>query len=119
MLVSPDYSKDFLFFSFSYFDMVEVVLLQKNVVGLEHPISFFSRALRDAETKYGIMEKHAYALVKALKYFKVYILHSKVIAYVPSAFVKDIVIQPDIDGRRSKWIAKILEFDIVIQIPPN
>jgi hypothetical protein len=28
--------------------------------------------------------------------------------------VKDILIQPDIDGRRSKWIAKILEFDLEI-----
>jgi hypothetical protein len=28
--------------------------------------------------------------------------------------VKDILIQSDIDGRRSKWIAKILEFDLEI-----
>jgi hypothetical protein len=32
-----------------------------------------------------------------------------------SASVKDILIQPDIDGRRSKWIAKILEFDLEIK----
>jgi hypothetical protein len=43
------------------------------------------------------------------------VLHSKVIAYVPSASVKEILIQPDIDGRRSKWIANILEFDIEIK----
>jgi hypothetical protein len=53
--------------------------------------------------------------VKALKAFRVYVLHSKVIAYVPSTSVKDILIQPDIDGRRSKWIAKILEFDLEIK----
>jgi hypothetical protein len=29
--------------------------------------------------------------------------------------VRDILIQPDIDGRRSKWIAKILEFDFEIK----
>jgi hypothetical protein len=61
------------------------------------------------------MEKQAYALVKSLKDFRVYVLHSKVIAYVPSASVKEILIQPDIDGRRSKWIAKILEFDLEIK----
>jgi hypothetical protein len=70
--------------------------------------------LRDAEVKYEIMEKQGYALVKSLKSFRVYVLHSKVIAYVPSASVKDILIQPNIDGRRSKWIAKILEFDLEI-----
>jgi hypothetical protein len=54
-------------------------------------------------------------LVKALKDFRVYVLHSKFIAYVPSASVKEILIHPDIDGRRSKWIAKILEFDLEIK----
>jgi hypothetical protein len=83
--------------------------------GWSKPISFFSRALRDAEVKYDIMEKQAYALVKSLKAFRIYVLHSRVIAYVPSAVVKDILIQPDIDGRRSKWIAKILEFDLEIK----
>jgi len=55
-------------------------------------------------------------LIKALKDFSVYVLHSRVIAYVPSASVKEILIQPNIDGRRSKWIAKILEFDLEIKL---
>jgi hypothetical protein len=71
--------------------------------------------LRDVELWYEIMEKQAYALVKALKDFRVYVLHLKVRAYVPSASVKDILVQPDIDGRRGKWIAKILEFDLEIK----
>jgi hypothetical protein len=115
VLVSPDYSKDFLIFSFASFDTVATVLLQKNVEGLEQPIAFFSRALRDVELKYDIMDKKAYALVKSLKSFRVYVLHSRVIAYVPSAVVKEILIQPDIDGKRSKWIAKLLEFDLEIK----
>jgi len=52
--------------------------------------------------------------VRSLKDFRVYILQSKVIAYVPSTVVKDILTQPDIDGRRSKWISKILEFYLEI-----
>jgi ribonuclease HI len=115
VLVSPDYSKDFIIFSFASFDSVAAVLLQKNDQGQEQPIAFFSKALRDAELRYEIMEKQAYALVKALKAFRVYVLHSKISAYVPSASVKDILIQPDIDGRRGKWIAKILEFDLEIK----
>jgi hypothetical protein len=57
MLISPDYSKDFLIFSFAYFDTITTVLLQKNVEGLQQPINFFSKALRDTEIKYEIMEK--------------------------------------------------------------
>jgi ribonuclease HI len=115
VLISPDYSKDFLIFSFASCDTVAAVLLQKNDQGQEQPIAFYSRALRDAELRYEIMEKQAYALVKALKAFRVYVLHSKIIAYVPSTSVKDILIQPDMDGKRGKWIAKILEFDLEIK----
>jgi hypothetical protein len=92
MLINPDYSKDFLIFSFASFDTVVVVLLQKNAEGLEQPISFFSRALTDEEIKYDSMEKKVYALVKALKDFRVYVFHSKFVACVPSGLVKEILI---------------------------
>jgi hypothetical protein len=46
-LINLDYSKDFLVFSFSSFDTVAAVLLQKNEGGREQPIYFFSKALRD------------------------------------------------------------------------
>ena len=60
------------------------------------------------------MEKQAYALVKALKDFKVYILHFHTIAYVPNIVVKDILSQ-DPDGKRGKWIAMILEYELEIK----
>ena len=90
------------------------VLLQKSPKGQEQPIAFFSKPLRDAPLKYNIMEKQAYALVKALKDFRVYILHSHIIAYVPNIVVKDILSQ-DPDGKRGKWIAVILEYDLEIK----
>jgi hypothetical protein len=57
---------------------------------MEQPIYFFSGALRDFEIRYDIMEKKSYALVKSLKDFRVYVLHSRIIAYVSLAFVKEI-----------------------------
>lgn len=37
------------------------------------------------------------------------------IAYVPSTSVKDVLTQPDVDGRRAKWIAKLIEFNIELK----
>jgi len=71
--------------------------------------------LRDVELRYDIIEKQAYALIKSLKAFRVYILHSKIIAYVPFAAIKDVLTQPDADGRRAKWIAKLIEFNIELK----
>ena len=42
----------------------------------------------------------------------------KVLAYVPSSTVKDVLTQPDIDGKRDKWIAKLIEFDVEVK-PTN
>ena len=75
MLVSPYFDKEFLVFSYDSKHIVVVVLLQKNDQGEEQPIAFFSKMLKDAELNYHIMEKQAYDLIKALKYFRIYILH--------------------------------------------
>ena len=92
-----------------------VVLLEKDDEGLNHPIAFFSKTLRYAEIKYDPIEKQAYALITSLKTFRIYILHAKVLAYVPSATVKDVLTQPDIDGKRAKWISKLIEFDVEVK----
>eukprot|EP00253_Pinus_taeda_P025311 PITA_25311 len=98
LLTSPKFDRDFIIFSFASEHTIVVVLLQKDDLGCEKPIAFFNKALRDAPLKYQIMEKQAYALVKAIKEFKFYILYSHVIAYVPNAVVKDILTQEGIEG---------------------
>jgi hypothetical protein len=61
------------------------------------------------------METKAYDLARVLKSFRVYILHSNIIAYVPNSFIKEILIYLDNDGKRGRWIANILEYDLEIK----
>lgn len=53
-------------------------------------------------------------LIKSLKYFRVFILHSHEVAYIPDVAIKTILIQLESDGRRHKWITKIIEFNLEI-----
>jgi len=115
VLASPDFLKYFLIFLFFSEHTLAAVLLQKNEEGFEQPIAFFSKSLRDVELRYNIMEKQAYTMVKALKAFRTYVLHSKVIAYVPTSSVKDILVQSDSDGKRRGRLAKIQEFNLEIR----
>jgi hypothetical protein len=115
LLASLDFTKDFILFSFASEHTIAGVLLQKDDQNFEKPIAYFSRMLRDSPLRYDIMEKQAYALVKALKDFRMYILHSHVIAYVPNNSVKDILTQPELEGRRGKWIAAMLEYNLEIK----
>ena len=74
-----------------------------------------SKALQNSELNYTTMEKQAYALVKSLKYFRVYIGYSKVVGYVPHPTVKYILGQQDCLGVRGKWVSKIQEYDLEIK----
>lgn len=114
-LISPDYSKEFHIFSFASEETLVAVLLQVDEGGSEHPVAFFSKTLRDAKLRYDSIEKQEYALIKSLKSFRVYIMHSKIIAYVPSAALKDVLTQLDADGRRARWIAKLIEFNVELK----
>ena len=51
VLISPNYTKDFIIFSFASEHTIATVPLQKNNQGFEQPIAFFSKALRDAPLK--------------------------------------------------------------------
>ena len=57
VLTSPQFDRDFIIFYFALEHTIAAVLLQKDDQGCEKPITFFSKALRDASLKYKIMEK--------------------------------------------------------------
>ena len=56
-LISLDYTNSFYIISFASYDTMAPVLLQKDDEGLDHPIAFFRKTLRDAELKYNPIEK--------------------------------------------------------------
>jgi hypothetical protein len=117
VLITLDYSKYFQAFSFASEDTIAGVLLQKNDEGQEQPITFMSKVLHNSELNYTIMEKQAYALVKSLKHFRVYVGYSKIVGYVPHSAMKDILAQQDCSGVKGKWVSKIQEYDL--EIKPN
>lgn len=115
VLTSPNFNRDFIIFSFASRHTIASLLLQKDDQGCEKPISFFSKALRDASINYKIMEKQTFVLVKAIKNFRFYILYSYVIAYEPNFVVKYILTQNGIEEKLGKLIANILEYRIEIK----
>lgn len=56
VLISPDYTKDFILFLFASDHTMAAVLMQKRDQ-IENPISFFSRTIRDVALKYNLIEK--------------------------------------------------------------
>lgn len=114
VFISLEYTRDFIIFSFSSEHTLAMVLM-KNKDRVEKPIDFFIRTIRYAAFRYNIIEKEALALIKALKDFQIYILHSHTIAYVPNMVVKDVLIQTNSEGRRGKWITAMLGYYLEIK----
>lgn len=115
VLISPHYTHDFIIFSFTSKHTMAVMLMQKRDQ-VEQPIAFLSMSIRYATLDYNIIQKQALALIKALKDVRVYILCSHTIEYVRNATVKDVLMQTDSEGRRGKWIATMLEYDLEIKL---
>jgi len=88
VLISLDYTKEFMFFPFASGRTIVAIILHKNDAGYEQPIAFFNKPLRDVELKYHIMEKQAYALVKALKSFREYMLQAQIVSYIMHRYTK-------------------------------
>ena len=57
VLISPDFSKEFLDFTFASENKIVGFFLQKEKQVKEKPIAFFSRTLANSELKYNILEK--------------------------------------------------------------
>jgi hypothetical protein len=115
VLVSPDFDKEFILYSFSSDETIASILTQKNQKLEELPISFMSKTLHDYELNYSIIEKQALSLVKAISHFRTYILSTHIIAYVPHSPVKMLLNQQLREGRWENWLEKLQEYDLEIK----
>jgi hypothetical protein len=115
VLRSPDFSKDFFLYTFASDQSLAAVLTQKDDENNEAPISFMSTNLQGVELNYPAIDKQAYAVYKAVKHFRSYILknHTKVI--VPHPAVRYLFTQQEMGERRGNWMAVIQEFDLDIK----
>ena len=81
VLRSLDFNRDFFLYTFTSDQSLAAVLTQKDDDNNEAPMSFMSTNLQGFELNYPAIDKQAYAVYKAVKHFRSYILknHTKVI----------------------------------------
>eukprot|EP00253_Pinus_taeda_P008335 PITA_08335 len=83
--------------------------------GLINASTTFQRAMDIAFKGLVNVEKQAYAVFKAIKYFRPFLLktHTKVI--VPFPAVRNLLIQKDVGKKRANWITALQEYDLEIK----
>eukprot|EP00253_Pinus_taeda_P010931 PITA_10931 len=82
---------------------------------LEAPVSFFSSNFEGAELNYSEVEKQAFAMYKAIKHYRPFLLknHTKVI--VPFSSVRQLLIQRELGEKRANWVTTLQEYDLEIK----
>jgi hypothetical protein len=100
VLRSPNFNRDFFLYTFASDQSLAAVLTQKDEDNNEAPVSFMSTNIQGDELNYPTIDKQAYAVYKAVKHFRSYILknHTKVI--VPHPAVRSLFTQQEMGERR-------------------
>ena len=98
-LQSPDFNKGFILYTFASNSSLTAVLTQKDTNNDERPISFMSTGLQGTELNYPEIDKQAYAVYKAVKHFRPYILKNHVTVFVPHPAVHALFIQQELGER--------------------
>jgi hypothetical protein len=113
-LMSPDFSQDFTLYTFASDRSYAAVLTQKNSENNEVPIAFMSSAFKGAELNYPAVDRQAYAVFKAVKHFRSYLLKSRTKVIVPYPAVRNLLVQKELGEKRANWVTSLQEYDLEI-----
>ena len=101
-LRSPYFENDFIIYTFSLDNSLARMLIQKEELGDEYPISFMSTGLQGDELNYPAVGKQAYAVFKVVKQFMPYILKNRKNIIVPRLTVQSLFVRKELGDRTTR-----------------
>jgi hypothetical protein len=111
MLKAPKSGSPFRLYIASEDKVIGAVLTQESK-GNEHAITYLSRRLVDAETKYTFIEKLCLCVFYACTRLRYYILSSSCTVLCQTNVIQLILQRPILSGRIGKWAYALIEYDL-------
>lgn len=114
ILKPPDFDKEFMLRTDASNSSMGGVLSQGEI-GVDNPVGFFSKRLDSAQMNYSVIEREMLAIVKAIEYFRVYLLHRRfrlITDHNPLVYIRASVPQ---NSRLMRWRLSLEEYDFYIQ----
>ena len=102
-------NKEFILFTDSSATALGAVLAQFNEENFPCPISFASKKLKDAETRYSATERELLAVVWAINYFKCYLYNNKFTVYTDHAALTNSLKLSNPPSRIGPWLTAIAD----------
>jgi hypothetical protein len=96
-------------------DTVIRAVLTQVTDGKEHVITYLSRCLIDAETRYSFIEKLCLSLFYACSKLRHYLLSSTCIVACQVDVIRHMLHQPILSRRIRKWAYDLIEYDLAYE----
>jgi hypothetical protein len=96
-------------------DVVIGAVLIQITEGKEHIITYLSRCLINAETRYSFIKKLCLSLFYACSKLQHYLLSSTCVIACQAGVIKHMLQQPILSGRIKKWAYALIEYDLAYE----
>jgi hypothetical protein len=114
---APIFGKPLRLYLASNNQAIGALIAQEDNDGVEQPIYYVSRALKDAETRYSGAERSCLALIYASQRLRHYFLAHKVQLMTKSHPIRSLLQRPVLTGRLAQWLLQLSQYEIIAKTP--
>jgi hypothetical protein len=96
---------------------IGALIAQEDGDGVEQPVYYVSRTLKDAESRYSGAERSCLALIYASQRLRHYFLTHKVQLMTKSHPIRSLLQRPVLSGRLAQWLLQLSQYEIIAETP--
>lgn len=98
---------------------IGAVLSQLDEDDADHPVGYYSRQLRGAESRYTVSEQECLAVVEGVKHFRVYLLGAEFTIVTDHSSLVYLEKMKDENGRLARWAMALMPYMYTIVHRPG
>jgi hypothetical protein len=110
---APIFGKPLRLYLASNNQAIGALIAQEDDSGVEQPIYYVSRALKDAESRYSGAEQSCLALIYASQQLRHYFLAHQVQLMTKSHPIRSLLQRPVLSGKLAQWLLQLSQYEII------
>jgi ribonuclease HI len=114
---APIFGKPLRLYLASNSQAIGALIAQEDGSGVEQPVYYVSRALKDAESRYSGAKRSCLALIYASQRLRHYFLAHKVQLMTRSHPIRSLLQRPVLSGRLAQWLLQLSQYEIITETP--
>ena len=118
-LIAPDYKKTFYLATDASYAGIGAVLSQKDKVGQERPVAYFSQRLSKAEKNYSVTEIELLAVVKSIQHFQIYLLGTHFVLQTDHKALTYLDRFQNANKRLVRWAMSLQNYSFTVEYKPG